>query len=199
MKLIKIEIHNFRAIDNIIFDAQDYTLLIGANNVGKTTIMDAIRLFYEHDGYKYIEDRDKPRNLDNHKSECWIELCFRVSEKESKLLPKSYNHYNNQIKLKKWFANAPPSFQNNQIYKYDEKGELQRSTFFRIEEIKNGRLGKIIYIPAISSTEQYTKLSGPSYLRDILEILLNHIVSKSSVYTNLQESFNDFSKKSNRI
>lgn len=195
MKLIKIEIHNFRAIDNIIFDAQDYTLLIGANNVGKTTIMDAIRLFYEHDGYKYIEDRDKPRNLDNHKSECWIELCFRVSEKESKLLPKSYNHYNNQIKLKKWFANAPPSFQNNQIYKYDEKGELQRSTFFRIEEIKNGRLGKIIYIPAISSTEQYTKLSGPSYLRDILEILLNHIVSKSSVYTNLQESFNDFSKK----
>ena len=86
MKLNKIEIHNFRAINNIKFDAQDYTLLVGANNVGKTTIIDALRLFYEHDGYKYTEDRDKPRNS-NHEKECWIELCFKISEEENTLLP----------------------------------------------------------------------------------------------------------------
>ncbi|MFO9251811.1 AAA family ATPase [Legionella pneumophila serogroup 8] len=194
MKLTKIEIQNFRAINNIKFDALDYTLLVGANNVGKTTIIDALRLFYEHDGYKYIEDRDKPRNS-NHKRESWIELCFRISGKENMLLPRTYSHYKKQIKLKKWLANAPAGFLNNQIYKYNEKGDLQKSNFFNMEGIKNGRLGKIIYIPAISSIEQYTKLSGPSYLRDILEILLNYITSKSHVYINLQESFNDFSKE----
>jgi predicted ATP-dependent endonuclease of OLD family len=40
MKLIKIEIQNFRAINKIQFIAQAYTLLMGANNVGKTTIID---------------------------------------------------------------------------------------------------------------------------------------------------------------
>lgn len=194
MKLNKIEIQNFRAIKNIKFNAQDYTLLVGANNVGKTTIIDALRLFYEHDGYKYIEERDKPRSS-NRERECWIELSFRISEKESKLLPSTYAHYKKQIKLKKWLANAPSGFNNNYIYKYNEKGELQRSNFFNMERIKNGRLGKIIYIPAISSIEQYTKLSGPSYLRDILEILLNDVISNSDVYNNLQDSFNDFSNK----
>jgi len=38
----------------------DYSLIVGPNNAGKSTIIDAIRVFYEKDGYKYKWDRDKP-------------------------------------------------------------------------------------------------------------------------------------------
>lgn len=193
MKLIKIEIQNFRAINKIKFTAQAYTLLMGANNVGKTTIIDALRIFYEHEGYKYLEERDKPTYMNDNK-ESWIELCFSVSEEENNLLPSTYTHYKKKIRLKKWLAQAPSGINANQIYKYNRDGTLERSNFFHMDEIKKGKLGKVIYIPAISTLEQYTKLSGPSYLRSILELLLNSIISNSDLFKKLNDSFNSFSK-----
>ncbi|WP_454783610.1 ATP-dependent nuclease [Legionella sp. WA2022007384] len=61
-------------------------------------------------------------------------------------------------------------------------------------EIRKGRLGKLIYVPAISSIDQYTKLSSASSLRDILEILLSSITSNSDAFKQLHKSFKDFSE-----
>ncbi|WP_454782807.1 AAA family ATPase [Legionella sp. WA2022007384] len=107
MKLIRIEIQNFRTINRIKFNPSDYTLLVGANNAGKTTIIDALRIFYEHEGYKYVDERDKPYNVNNEKEiESWIELGFSITEEEEKLLPKTYKHYKREIILRKWFAHV---------------------------------------------------------------------------------------------
>lgn len=45
MRLSQIKIENFRGIKNMViaFD-RDITVLIGENNTGKTTILDALRL-----------------------------------------------------------------------------------------------------------------------------------------------------------
>lgn len=40
-------IHNFRGIADAQINLYTYSLLIGANNAGKTTVIDAIRAFYE--------------------------------------------------------------------------------------------------------------------------------------------------------
>ncbi|RLC54953.1 MAG: ATP-dependent endonuclease, partial [Candidatus Cloacimonadota bacterium] len=58
MKIENIIIHNFRSIKDTSFDLNDYNLLIGENNTGKSTILTALRTFYEEGGQKYIPTRD---------------------------------------------------------------------------------------------------------------------------------------------
>ena len=60
MKLKHITIHNFRSIHDATLNLFDYNLLVGPNNAGKSTVIDAIRVFYEKDGFKYKSDRDFP-------------------------------------------------------------------------------------------------------------------------------------------
>jgi predicted ATP-dependent endonuclease of OLD family len=56
-----ITIHNFRSILDGQFNLDNYTLLVGENNSGKTTIVTAIRIFYEDGGIKFNESRDFPK------------------------------------------------------------------------------------------------------------------------------------------
>jgi len=49
MKIREIAIHNFRSFKDAALHLEDYGLLIGANNSGKSAILDAVRIFYEKD------------------------------------------------------------------------------------------------------------------------------------------------------
>ena len=60
MKIKNITIYNFRSVKAQTFYLKDYSLLIGANNSGKTNIIDAMRIFYEKD-LKFSYDRDFPK------------------------------------------------------------------------------------------------------------------------------------------
>ena len=57
MKIKQIEIHNFRSIKSTKFNLNDYSLLIGENNAGKSNVFRALRIFYE-DNLKYDEKTD---------------------------------------------------------------------------------------------------------------------------------------------
>ncbi|MBI2858666.1 MAG: AAA family ATPase [Chloroflexi bacterium] len=54
--LADLEVHNFKGIDSLRVEFDPVTLLIGANNCGKSTLLQAIRLFY------YCIDRCGDRN-----------------------------------------------------------------------------------------------------------------------------------------
>ncbi len=60
MKLTHLTIHNFRGVHDASLNLFDYNLLMGLNNAGKSTVIDAIRDFYEKDEFKYKHDRDFP-------------------------------------------------------------------------------------------------------------------------------------------
>ena len=47
MKLREIKVHNYRAVIDLCIEAHDYTLLVGANNAGKSTVLNALRAFYD--------------------------------------------------------------------------------------------------------------------------------------------------------
>lgn len=47
MKLRVIKIHNFRSVLDAAIEAHGYMLLVGANNAGKSTILNALRVFYD--------------------------------------------------------------------------------------------------------------------------------------------------------
>jgi len=52
-----LHIHNFRGIIDQTLHLGNYSLLVGANNTGKTTIIDCIRVFYEKDKYSYTNEK----------------------------------------------------------------------------------------------------------------------------------------------
>ena len=60
MKLTHLQIHNYRGILDAAINCHDYSLLVGPNNAGKSTVIDAIRAFYEKDGFKFKQERDSP-------------------------------------------------------------------------------------------------------------------------------------------
>lgn len=43
MKLREIKIHNYRAVIDLCIEAHDYTLLVGASNAGKSTVLNALQ------------------------------------------------------------------------------------------------------------------------------------------------------------
>ena len=81
MKLQKLIIHNFRSIKDAEFSFSNYSLLVGENNTGKTTVITALRIFYEDEGAKYSIDSDFPK-FDINDQESWIELHFKTEPDE---------------------------------------------------------------------------------------------------------------------
>ncbi len=61
MKISKARIHNFRSIEDQSFTLQDFSLLVGANNCGKSNTIDAIRLFFGVKDLKFGPDKDFPQ------------------------------------------------------------------------------------------------------------------------------------------
>ncbi|MEZ5563712.1 MAG: hypothetical protein R3F27_12235 [Gammaproteobacteria bacterium] len=62
MKLTqRISIHQFSAALLMLrWHLHSYALVVGANNSGKSTIIDCIRAFYEKDGFKFKQAADFP-------------------------------------------------------------------------------------------------------------------------------------------
>jgi len=73
MKIKKITIHNFRSIKEESFNLENFSLLIGENNSGKSNLINALRAFYENDGAKYKDSIDFPK-FDTDDNESWVEM-----------------------------------------------------------------------------------------------------------------------------
>ncbi|GIW81986.1 MAG: hypothetical protein KatS3mg105_3793 [Gemmatales bacterium] len=89
MKIVRITLHNFRSIKDISIDMNDFGLLVGQNNAGKTSVLTALRMFYEEGGAKYSKDVDFPK-FDVDDEESWIEIHYRTSPAEQDQLKEAY-------------------------------------------------------------------------------------------------------------
>lgn len=56
MKISKMQVHNIRSILDCTINMADYSVLIGQNNVGKSNILAALRLFYDKIKFNDAED-----------------------------------------------------------------------------------------------------------------------------------------------
>jgi predicted ATP-dependent endonuclease of OLD family len=50
MKIRETRIHNFRSLGDLTLALEDYSLLVGQNNTGKTSVLMALRCLYEEGG-----------------------------------------------------------------------------------------------------------------------------------------------------
>jgi len=192
MNINELTIHNFRSIKDQSFSLRDYSLLIGANNSGKTNIIDAIRVFYE-EGIKFNSDRDFPKFIKDDQ-DSWIDMQFSLSNDEYISLREEYKGPNNTFRVRKYFKSSTServkSSQSN-IYGY-ENNKLSDNLFYGARNISEAKLGSILYIPEVTKLDEYTKLSGPSAFRDLLEFVVKKVVKNSGAFEDLSKSFDNF-------
>lgn len=190
MKIKNITIHNFRSIIHESFSLNDYTVLIGSNNAGKSNIINAIRIFYEDD-VKFDENRDFPK-LNADGDESWIEIEFELSDEEWMNLKDEYKSEHNKLIVRKYLKSRERCKPNqSNIYAY-EKGQLSNNLFYGARNISQAKLGNVVYIPAVSKTEDIMKLSGASPLRKIVDFVIKKVIKNSESYQNIEDTFNEF-------
>lgn len=189
MKIRRVQIHNFRSIADATVDVCDYTMLVGANNAGKSNLLNAIRCFYDH--LKWAQ-ADVPK-LDGDDEESWIELTFTVDGDDWTSLADKYKSAAepNLLKVRRYFRSKDKdrvkSNQSN-IYGYVD-GALEKDLFYGAKNVSTAKLGQVIYVPALTTADEQTKLSGPSPLREVLNFLIKKVVKSSPSYAALADSF----------
>jgi len=198
MKIKQIEIHNFRSIKSAKFKLNDYSLLIGENNAGKSNVFRVLRIFYE-DNLKYDEKADFPK-FQTDDNESWIEIEYKTNTDEQKTLKDEYKNENGILKVRKILKTQDTKFKplikSNQsnIFAY-EKGELSTNYFYGAKNISQSKLGKVIFIPEISKVDDNLKMSGPSPLREMINFVVKKVITKSDSFNKLNESFEVFNNE----
>jgi predicted ATP-dependent endonuclease of OLD family len=185
MSITKLSIHNFRSIKDITLNLHEYNLLVGENNSGKTTVINALRIFF--DVLKFTKNKDFPK-FDTADKHSWIELTFEVTEEESTTYKDFTDNGGGEsgVFTARKFFHSPEKSQINNIYLTKDDGDPRETP------IKKRIPGNLIYIPAVSRTEESMKLSGPSTMRDMLHFLMKKAVVESNSFKELQDALNSF-------
>jgi len=194
MQLQKIKIHNFRSILEADFDLEKYSLLVGENNAGKTNIITALRIFYEDD-IKFDAKNDFPKCNPTDK-ESWVELEFLTTNDEQESLKDEYKSADKILKVRKYLKSENSDLVKSgtsNIFAY-ESGVLSTNQFYGAKNISQAKLGRLLFIPELSKTDDNFKMSGPSPLRNMIDFVMQKVIKNSPTYSNLQSAFETFNK-----
>ena len=198
MEIKQIEIHNFRSIKSASFNLNDYSLLIGENNSGKSNVFRALRIFYENN-LKYDEKSDFPK-FDTDDNESWIEIEYFTNANEQETLKDEYKSDDNILKVKKILKTQNKDFNvlvkanQSNIFAY-EKGELSKNYFYGAKNISQSKLGTVVFIPEISKIDDNLKMGGPSPLREMINFVIKKVLTKSESFNKLNLSFETFNNE----
>lgn len=187
MNITRLKIHNFRSILEQEIFVRKFSLFIGANNAGKSTIMNAIRLFYGDFNWS-TDDFPKVGATDD---EVWIEIEFLLDDIEWESLADNYkNDDKKNLILRRFFKSKVVKVEKNQSNLYAMlNGQLSEGCFYGASNVGLNKLGDLLYIPAITSVSDQTKMSGPSPLRNMINHLLKKVVTKSPSYQAVVDAF----------
>jgi len=195
MQIASIAIHNFRSIADCLFYFDDYSLLIGANNSGKSNVMDALRIFYEK-GIKFEHSRDFPK-FETDDNVSWIELEYKLTNDEYSNLKEEWRQPDNRLKVRKYLETKEKGADGKAkigIYAYNQDGKIADEHFYGAKNVQQGKLGDIIFIPAASKLDEHTKLTGPSALRELLNDILKKLIKTSGSFKKLTTEFETFAE-----
>lgn len=119
MKLVKCRIENFRSYENVEFNFSDLSVIIGKNDVGKSTLFDALDIFFENN--KASED---DVNINSSENQFSI-TCFFKIESEMQINIDSSDSEQTQTTLEsEYLLNQEGLLQIKKIW---EKGKLSKT------------------------------------------------------------------------
>ena len=187
MKLRRLRIHNFRSIIDADIEVHNYTMIVGANNAGKSNVLAALRSFY--DDVKWSAE-DVPK-VGKSSDETWVELAFSLTDIEWENLADKYKDgvTNQALTVRRYFFSKDRVKANQSNIYGLVKGEPEDSLFYGAKNIGTAKLGQVIYIPAQTNAADQMKTTGPSPLRDMLNFMLKRVVSESVAYKAVEDAF----------
>jgi energy-coupling factor transporter ATP-binding protein EcfA2 len=196
MRCRSIKIHNFRGARDCEIFMDDYALLVGSNGAGKSTVIDAIRVFYEKD-IKFVAKTDRPFGVGEKESwDSWIEMEFELTGEESASLAEDWRREDLRLRVRKFLQTNETTSDGKSragvIFVVDQNGDVADSSFYGARNVQTGKLGKVIYIPATSRADDHTKLSGPSVLRELLNEIVSAALAGTSAYEDLKVAISGF-------
>ncbi len=190
MRAVEVKVHNFRSIIDGTICLQDLSLMAGPNNSGKSNVIDAIRMFY--DDYR-MTDADIPKTQTSDE-DTWVEVEIQPSADELDQLKDEYRSPDGTFRVRNYIrsaSKAPDGKKRAGYYAYVD-GELSDTLFYGAKNVGSGKVGSLIYIPAVSKIDDHTKLTGPSSLRELVANVLSKVVDGSRAYESLTEAFTEF-------
>lgn len=181
MKINYFKISNFKSAKDVELSCQDYNLLIGKNNAGKSNIINAIRFFF--DDYKPThEDFYSDSSLST--DQIWVEAEYEADEEyELSDLPEKYKLENNKYRVRK-SINKLDLKAKYQGYTLNENGDekLESTSFFGARNVSKSKLGDMIYIPALKNVNDEIKAKGNTAFAKIIKEILNESIEDSEEY-----------------
>lgn len=194
MKIRKIEIHNYRSIIDASIEAYDYTMIVGANNAGKSTIINALRAFY--DDLKWSQE-DFPK-VGWQDDESWVTLTFELSVDEWNQLANKYKEGKSRrlLTVRRYFRSNEREIKTNQSNIYAiVNGEPDRDLFYGAKNVGTAKVGSVIYIPALTTPGDQLRTTGPSPFRNMLNFMLKRVVRKSTAFQELSAAFDKLNEE----
>ncbi len=188
MKLRRLRIRNFRSIIDADIEIHDYTMIVGANNAGKSNLLGALRAFYEES--KWSNDDLPKKNANGEES--WVELTFALTDDEWGNLADKYKEegaVGNRLTVRRYFA-SKEWVKSNQSNIYGVvRGEPDKELFYGARNVGTAKLGRLIYIPALTTAADQMRTTGPSPLRDMINFMLKRVVADSPAYKEVETAF----------
>lgn len=190
MRAVQVQVHNFRSIHDATVDLEDYSLIAGSNNSGKSNLIDAVRLFYGD--LKWDESRDFPK-VKPDDDEAWVEIEFKPNTSELSHLKAEYRSENDTFRVRNYIKpSTGANGRARQGYFGYENGVLSDNHFYGTKNVGAGKIGSLIYIPAVSKIDDTTKLTGPSAMRELVATVVGKVIQTSPAYESLRQSFSQF-------
>lgn len=187
MKLRRLRIHNFRSIIDADVEVHDYLMIVGANNAGKSNFLAAMRAFYEDIKWS---NEDVPKAGDND-GESWVELTYALTDVEWDGLADKYKTDANGrlLTVRRYFVSKERVKTNQSNIYAIVDGVPEKELFYGAKNVGTAKVGRLIYIPALTTATDQMKTTGPSPLRDMLNFMLKRVVSDSAAYKEVESAF----------
>lgn len=189
MQILSVRVHNFRSLVDATFQLNNYTLLVGPNNVGKSNVISALRVFYED--LNFAKGEDWPRLCGNDE-EAWIQVEYLLDDEEHSAIREEYRRADKRLVVRKLLISkehpAKVKQKQSNLYAVLENNVLEENLFYGAKNVSQAKLGEIVYIPSVSLPADALKTSGPSPLRDTLNFVLKRVVGESAAYQDVRSA-----------
>lgn len=192
MKISNIEIHNFRSIKQATITGPigDVWTFIGQNNAGKSSVFQAIRAFYgdydiQLEDFCWTSSETEPIE---------ITISYILDKEEFEQLPDYYKLPNNRLKVVGRFTRERIKGEWHGFEIQNEQISERKEEFFGQKNVLIGKLGEVIYVPAVKELAEELKKNKSSIFTKLVSRILTETLTTLPSWSGLIKQAQQFAK-----